>query len=103
MINIFIKDVRVQGTEASKDIIEALELVDKIGYDVIIIARGGGSTEDLMPFNDETLVKTIFKCKTPIISAVGHETDVTLCAWSQITERLRQQPRQNILLMIPNY
>ncbi len=79
LINIFIKDVRVQGTEASKDIIEALELVDKIGYDVIIIARGGGSTEDLMPFNDETLVKTIFKCKTPIISAVGHETDVTLC------------------------
>ncbi|MDE7337429.1 MAG: exodeoxyribonuclease VII large subunit, partial [Clostridia bacterium] len=79
LINIFIKDVRVQGSEAHNDIIKALEQVDKLGYDVLIIARGGGSAEDLMPFNNEALVKAIFKCKTPIISAVGHETDVTLC------------------------
>ncbi|MDE5549289.1 MAG: exodeoxyribonuclease VII large subunit, partial [Clostridia bacterium] len=79
LINIFIKDVRVQGAEASNDIIKSLEQVDKMGYDVLIIARGGGSAEELMSFNDESLVKAIFKCKTPIISAVGHETDVTLC------------------------
>ncbi|MBD5086058.1 MAG: exodeoxyribonuclease VII large subunit [Clostridiales bacterium] len=79
LINIFIKDVRVQGAEASKDIIKSLEKVDNMGYDLLIIARGGGSAEELMPFNDEALVKAIFMCKTPIISAVGHETDVTLC------------------------
>lgn len=79
LINIFIKDARVQGAEAHNDIIKSLEQVDKMGYDLLIIARGGGSAEELMPFNNEALVKTIFKCKTPIISAVGHETDVTLC------------------------
>ena len=79
LINIYIKDVRVQGEEAHNDIIKSLEQVDKMGYDVLIVARGGGSAEDLMPFNNEMLVKTIFRCKTPVISAVGHETDVTLC------------------------
>ena len=79
LINIFIKDVRVQGSEAHNDIIRSLEQVDNMGYDVVIIARGGGSAEELMPFNNESLVKAIFRCNTPIISAVGHETDVTLC------------------------
>ena len=79
LINIFIKDVKVQGKDAHKEIIDALDVVDKMNYDVIIIARGGGSAEDLMPFNEEQLVRVIFRCKTPIISAVGHESDVTLC------------------------
>ena len=79
LINIYIKDVKVQGKDAHKEIIDALEVVDKMNYDVIIIARGGGSAEDLMPFNEEQLVRAIFRCKTPIISAVGHESDVTLC------------------------
>ncbi|MDE6189521.1 MAG: exodeoxyribonuclease VII large subunit [Clostridia bacterium] len=79
IINIYIKDVRVQGEGSHKDIIKALEQVDELGYDVLIIARGGGSAEDLMPFNNEELVKAIYECKTPIISAVGHETDYTLC------------------------
>lgn len=72
-------DVKVQGQFAENTIITALDMVDKLGYDVIIIARGGGSMEDLMPFNSERLVYKIFDCKTPIISAVGHETDFTLC------------------------
>ena len=79
VINIYIKDVKVQGVDAHKEIINALEVVDKMNFDVIIIARGGGSVEDLMPFNEESLVRAIFRCKTPIISAVGHESDVTLC------------------------
>ena len=79
IINIYVKDVKVQGIDAHKDIINSLEVIDKMNYDVIIIARGGGSAEDLMPFNEETLVRAIFRCKTPIISAVGHESDVTLC------------------------
>lgn len=79
ILNIDVVDVKVQGQFAENTIIEALDLVDGLGYDVIIIARGGGSMEDLMPFNSERLVYKIFDCKTPIISAVGHETDFTLC------------------------
>lgn len=79
ILNIDVVDVRVQGQFAENSIIEALNLVDGLGYDAIIIARGGGSMEDLMPFNSEKLVYKIFDCKTPIISAVGHETDFTLC------------------------
>lgn len=78
IINIKVYDVRVQGDGASKTIIKALNDVDSIGYDVIIIARGGGSLEDLMPFNDEALARIIFNLRTPIISAVGHETDFTI-------------------------
>lgn len=79
LISIYIKDVKVQGKDAHLEIIDALNAVDKMNYDVIIIARGGGSAEDLMTFNEESLVRAIFKCSTPIISAVGHESDVTLC------------------------
>lgn len=79
LINIFIKDVKVQGKDAHKEIVDALGKVDGMNFDVIIIARGGGSFEDLLPFNEEELVKAIYACKTPVISAVGHESDVTLC------------------------
>lgn len=79
ILNIDVVDVKVQGAMAENTIISALDMVDELGYDAIIIARGGGSMEDLMPFNSERLVYKIFDCKTPIISAVGHETDFTLC------------------------
>lgn len=72
-------DVRVQGEFAAKEITKALQNADNRGFDVIVIARGGGSFEDLLPFNDETLARAIFDANTPIISAVGHETDYTLC------------------------
>lgn len=78
IINIKVYDVRVQGEGAAKTIIKALKDVDKCNYDVIILARGGGSLEDLMPFNDEELARTIFALNTPIISAVGHETDFSI-------------------------
>lgn len=76
-INIKVYDVRVQGDGAAKTIIKALKDVDG-RFDVIILARGGGSLEDLMPFNDEEVAKTIFNLETPIISAIGHETDFTI-------------------------
>ncbi|HPD02053.1 MAG: exodeoxyribonuclease VII large subunit [Christensenellales bacterium] len=79
VVNIVVKDVKVQGATAAAEICEALKKVDKLGYDVIIIARGGGSLEDLAPFYDENLVRVIFAMKTPVISAVGHETDFSLC------------------------
>ena len=73
--------VAVQGTEASNNIIDAINGFNKFTNDkpdVIIIARGGGSTEDLMAFNDEKLAETVFKSNIPIISAIGHETDTTI-------------------------
>lgn len=77
-INIKVYDVRVQGEDAAKTIMKALKDVDGRNYDLIILARGGGSLEDLMPFNDEELARTIFALKTPIVSAIGHETDFTI-------------------------
>ncbi|ATH62575.1 exodeoxyribonuclease VII large subunit [Staphylococcus pasteuri] len=68
----------VQGQQAKEDIIEKIKYADSLDVDTIIVGRGGGSIEDLWNFNEEEVVKAIFECETPIISAVGHETDFTL-------------------------
>ncbi|MGM7688844.1 exodeoxyribonuclease VII large subunit [Staphylococcus felis] len=68
----------VQGENAKFDIIEKLAYADQLDVDIIILGRGGGSIEDLWNFNEEDVVRAIFNCKTPVISAVGHETDTTL-------------------------
>ena len=78
-IDIVVRDVKVQGIGAEDDIVQAIREVDPMGFDSIIIARGGGSLEDLMPFNSEKIVYAIYDAITPIISSVGHETDTTLC------------------------
>ena len=69
----------VQGFGAVNQLINGLRYFEETDVDIVIIARGGGSLEDLMPFNDEKLAREIFACKKPIISAVGHETDYTIC------------------------
>lgn len=68
----------VQGNLAANDIIKALKKADLVGYDAIVLARGGGSKEDLWCFNDEGLARAIFEAKTPIISAIGHEIDFSI-------------------------
>lgn len=68
----------VQGAEASKSIAAGIHALDQMGLDVIIVGRGGGSIEDLWAFNEEIVARAIFDCSTPVISAVGHETDVTI-------------------------
>ena len=72
------KTALTQGSGAAYSLIQALKKADEIGLDVIIIARGGGSREDLFCFNDEGLAREIFKAKTPIISAIGHEIDYVI-------------------------
>ena len=71
--------VQVQGDSAAPTIIEAIKKLNNTDVDVIIIARGGGSAEDLWPFNDEKLAYAIYDSQIPIISGVGHETDFTIC------------------------
>ncbi|OPY92252.1 MAG: Exodeoxyribonuclease 7 large subunit [Syntrophaceae bacterium PtaU1.Bin231] len=78
-VNILVAPVRVQGPEAPREIAAALRLLQSMeSIDVIIVARGGGSLEDLAPFNDEAVARAIFACPVPVISAVGHETDFTI-------------------------
>ena len=78
-VELVLRSTLVQGDEAAADIVKALQEMDKSGnVDLIILSRGGGSLEDLWPFNEEKVARAIFNCKTPIISAVGHETDVTI-------------------------
>ncbi|GLK89100.1 exodeoxyribonuclease 7 large subunit [Pseudomonas turukhanskensis] len=68
----------VQGREATGQIVRALQIADRQGFDALILARGGGSLEDLWCFNEEQVARAIAACQTPIISAVGHETDVSI-------------------------
>lgn len=68
----------VQGDGAAESIINGIHALDALGVDVMIVGRGGGSIEDLWAFNEEEVARAIFECKTPIISAVGHETDWTI-------------------------
>lgn len=72
--------VRVQGIGAADEVVQAIELLERIdSVSVIIVARGGGSMEDLWTFNEESVVRAVASCSKPVVSAVGHETDVTLC------------------------
>lgn len=72
--------VRVQGIGAAEEVAEAIRLLERMdSVSVIVVARGGGSIEDLWTFNEEIVVRAVAACTKPIVSAVGHETDVTLC------------------------
>ncbi len=77
---IVLTPVSVQGEDSPSQLLAAVKKQDNaIKPDVIIIGRGGGSSEDLSSFNDEMLARAIFACKTPVVSAVGHETDFSIC------------------------
>lgn len=91
----------VQGENASKDLAQNLIKVNENNYDLIIIGRGGGSSEDLSAFDDEMLVRTIFKLKTPIISAVGHEINKTLC--DLVADKYASTPTGAAEIAVPNY
>jgi exodeoxyribonuclease VII large subunit len=71
-----VKYAAMQGMHAARDVIEAVQVLDRDpGVDVIVVARGGGSVEDLLPFSDEALIRAVFALTTPVVSAIGHEPD----------------------------
>jgi len=92
--------VLVQGNDAPSNIIETLVKVDQMNYDAIILARGGGSFEDLFCFNNEALVKCIYGLKTFIISGVGHEQDFTLVDF--VCDLRAPTPTASVELITPN-
>ena len=77
-LQIILYPALVQGEGAADSIVRGIHMLDQAEVDVIIIGRGGGSIEDLWAFNEEKVARAIFECRTPIISAVGHETDFTI-------------------------
>ena len=77
-LQIILYPALVQGEGAADSIVNGIRMLDALGVDVIIVGRGGGSIEDLWAFNEEKVARAIFDCGTPIISAVGHETDFTI-------------------------
>lgn len=82
-IRLVLRPSLVQGEGAAKDLAEGLRTVSRVpGVDVVIIGRGGGSMEDLWAFNEEILVRAVASCCVPVVSAVGHETDTTLCDYA---------------------
>lgn len=77
-VQLYLAPALVQGEGAAASIARALRYLDRCSMDVIIVGRGGGSLEDLWAFNEEEVARAIFECETPVISAVGHETDTTI-------------------------
>ncbi len=77
--NVLVAETYVQGPKAAAAVVESLSALCQADCDVIVVARGGGSLEDLLPFSDERLVRSIASCPVPVVSAVGHEQDTPLC------------------------
>lgn len=77
-VQIILYPALVQGEGAKESIVKGIQTLDKAGVDVMIVGRGGGSIEDLWAFNEECVARAVFECETPVISAVGHETDTTI-------------------------
>lgn len=77
-VALYLYPALVQGEQAAESIAEGIRTLDEKNLDVLIVGRGGGSMEDLWAFNEEPVIEAVFAAKTPVISAVGHETDFTI-------------------------
>ncbi len=77
-LSVLVADARVQGDGAADDVCRALQRLSRTDVDVIVVTRGGGSIEDLWTFNEERVVRAMYACRVPVVSAIGHEIDTTL-------------------------
>ncbi|PKB68741.1 MAG: exodeoxyribonuclease VII large subunit [SAR202 cluster bacterium Io17-Chloro-G4] len=101
LVEVVLSPTPVQGSDVATSIAAALERLDREGRaDVIIVARGGGSLEDLWPFNEEVVARAIYASRTPVISAVGHETDVTIA--DQVADVRAPTPSAAAELVVPD-
>lgn len=91
----------VQGEGAAQSIVNGIHVLDRMGLDIIIVGRGGGSIEDLWAFNEEIVARAIFECNTPVISAVGHETDWTIADF--VSDRRAPTPSAAAELAVFDY
>ena len=90
----------VQGDGAVESIVNGIHALDALGVDVMIVGRGGGSIEDLWAFNEEEVARAIFECETPVISAVGHETDWTIADFVADLRAPTRRQQQNLQCLI---
>jgi exodeoxyribonuclease VII large subunit len=100
-VEVLIYPVKVQGAEAAGEIAAALDDLGACpGVEVIVLARGGGSLEDLWPFNEEVVARAIHRCQTPVVSAVGHEVDFTMADF--VADRRAPTPSAAVELVVPD-
>lgn len=105
-LEVFVCPVRVQGDGAGADIAAALHRLDRLygnqalPVDVIVLGRGGGSSDDLSAFNEEVVAQAIFKCRVPVVSAVGHEIDTTIA--DLVADRRAATPTEAATLIVPD-
>ena len=90
----------VQGKEAKEDIVRNIKLADTYDLDTLIVGRGGGSIEDLWAFNEEIVARAIYECKTPVISAVGHEVDFTIADF--VADKRAETPTGAAEIAVPS-
>lgn len=100
-IRIVVRPVRVQGKDAPPDIVEAIADISRVSeVDVVIVGRGGGSLEDLWAFNDERVARAIAASRVPVVSAVGHEVDVTIA--DLVADRRAPTPTAAAAMVVPD-
>ena len=100
LVEVIVVDTLVQGETAAKQIAHSLKYADGLGVDVVIVGRGGGSTEDLWAFNEEVVADAIYEMKTPVVSAVGHEVDVLISDY--VADLRAPTPSAAIEMILPD-
>ena len=100
LLEVFIVDTLVQGESAASQIARSLQYADRLGVDIVVVGRGGGSTEDLWCFNEESVADALFEMQTPVVSAVGHEVDIMISDY--VADLRAPTPSAAIEMILPD-